>query len=135
MGHHKDFEDVELSTVKVVTLEDAGNKELLEKRERGLEAVEEGDDKAVGKYLDEEEEEEPIQWNKVRGWSPLQGVTSSYLRLIDFVYHSTLWLRVIKKKKVSGGGQQRRLFLLCSLPNLRKTTSQKCESVPRRTRI
>ena len=30
----------------------------------------------------------------------------SYLRLIDFVYHSTLGLRVIKKKKkyVSGGG-------------------------------
>jgi len=26
----------------------------------------------------------------------------SYLRLIDFVYHSTLGLRVIKKKKVEG---------------------------------
>ena len=26
----------------------------------------------------------------------------SYLRLIDFVYHSTLGLRVIKKKKKSG---------------------------------
>ena len=26
----------------------------------------------------------------------------SYLRLMDFVYHSTLGLRVIKKKKVSG---------------------------------
>ena len=28
----------------------------------------------------------------------------SYLRLIDFVYHSTLGLRVIKKKKVDGAG-------------------------------
>jgi len=27
----------------------------------------------------------------------------SYLRLIDFVYHSTLGLRVIKKKKEEGG--------------------------------
>jgi len=27
----------------------------------------------------------------------------SYLRLIDFVYHSTLGLRVIKKKKKSAG--------------------------------
>jgi len=27
----------------------------------------------------------------------------SYLRLIDFVYHSTLGLRVIKQKKVTGG--------------------------------
>ena len=28
----------------------------------------------------------------------------SYLRLIDFGYHSTLGLRVIKKKRVGGGG-------------------------------
>ena len=28
----------------------------------------------------------------------------SYLRLIDFVYHSTLVLRVIKKKKVASPG-------------------------------
>jgi len=30
------------------------------------------------------------------------GVGGSYLRLIDFVYHSTLGLRVIKKKRVRG---------------------------------
>jgi len=30
--------------------------------------------------------------------------TGSYLRLIDFVYHSTLGLRVIKKKKIRGLG-------------------------------
>jgi len=29
----------------------------------------------------------------------------SYLRLIEFVYQSTLGLRVIKKKKVRGGGR------------------------------
>jgi len=29
----------------------------------------------------------------------------SYLRLIDFLYHSTLGLRVIKKKKCSYGGE------------------------------
>jgi len=28
----------------------------------------------------------------------------SYLRLIDLVYHSTLGVRVIKKKKISKGG-------------------------------
>jgi len=38
----------------------------------------------------------------------------SYLRLIDFVYHSTLGLRVIKKKRRKGcGGLQ-------VLPHLRK---------------
>jgi len=37
----------------------------------------------------------------------------SYLRLIDFVYHSTLGLREIKKrKKMSEGGQgEPRIFL------------------------
>ena len=30
----------------------------------------------------------------------------SYLRLIDFVYHSTLGLRVIKKKKIHGGSER-----------------------------
>ena len=30
------------------------------------------------------------------------GEAGSYLRLIDLVYHSTLGLRVIKKKKVRG---------------------------------
>ena len=29
-----------------------------------------------------------------------------YLRLIDFVYHSTLGLRVIKKKKIAGWGRR-----------------------------
>ena len=28
----------------------------------------------------------------------------SYIRLIDFVYHSTLGLRVIKKERTEGGG-------------------------------
>ena len=30
----------------------------------------------------------------------------SYLRLIDFVYHSTLGLRVIKKKRGETGGDE-----------------------------
>ena len=29
----------------------------------------------------------------------------SHLRLIDFLYHSTLGLRVIKKKKLTGNGE------------------------------
>jgi len=33
----------------------------------------------------------------------------SYLRLIDFVYHSTLGLRVIKKKRESWGNHSRRI--------------------------
>ena len=36
--------------------------------------------------------------------------TGSYLRLIDFVYHSTLGLRVIKKEKIC----KRHRWLLCS---------------------
>ena len=38
----------------------------------------------------------------------------SYLRLIDFVYHSTLGLRVIKKKKVHSRKQVRGWFPLSS---------------------
>jgi len=38
---------------------------------------------------------------------PLSGSQAgSYLRLIDFVYHSTLGLRVIKKKKLSEGRRE-----------------------------
>ena len=35
----------------------------------------------------------------------------SYFRLIDFVYHSTLGLRVIKKKKVQDSGLGTHPFL------------------------
>ena len=73
----------------------------------------------------------------------------SYLRLIDFVYHSTLGLRVIKKKEEVcqlDVGQHRTHVTLSGIEevgkrpigtvlNLRTTTSQKCEAVPRRARI
>ena len=61
----------------------------------------------------------------------------SYLRLIDYVYHSTLGLRVIKKKtdreEVVGGVERAVEEPLEG--NLRTTTSQKCAAVPRRARI
>jgi len=40
--------------------------------------------------------------------------TSSYLRLIDFVYHSTLGLRVIKKKKNKLHSNRWRIWMKCS---------------------
>ena len=39
------------------------------------------------------------------------GVRGSYLRLVCFVYHSTLGLRAIKKKKKSGVWESVRLAL------------------------
>ena len=83
MGNHKDFEGVELSAVKVVTLEDAGS--LLEKRDGGLEAVDEGAGKVLGVDVnpgeeEDEEEEEPIQWNKVRGLVTLAGAQQGVSR-------------------------------------------------------
>jgi len=62
----------------------------------------------------------------------------SYLRLMDFMYHSTLGLRVIKKKKSLGVTVPPRpsSHMTCSrVLNLRTTTSQKCEAVPRRARM
>jgi len=62
----------------------------------------------------------------------------SYLRLIDFVYHSTLGLRVIKKHKLA--------LLMLTLDNSvamlgyltmafgHGTPEQKCAAVPRRAR-
>jgi len=47
----------------------------------------------------------------------------SYLRLIDFVYHSTLALRVIKKKKLAFGGVYIRQTPTC-VPLSRSLTPQ-----------
>lgn len=91
MGHHKEF-DVEMSSVKV-TLEDVST---MEKRDRGLEAVEEGAEKAVGGEVDAgddaEEEEEPIQWNKVRDWSPFTRVSPWSLEQLSFLRHLSVGL-------------------------------------------
>ena len=56
-----------------------------------------------------------------RVWGTARGATvacsaseaGSYLRLIDFVYHSTLGLRVIKKKKKSGSSDLAQYCQLC----------------------
>ena len=59
----------------------------------------------------------------------------SYLRLIDFVYHSTLGLRVMKnggRVSIKRDGDAR---LDQEPTGSRTTTSQKCEAVPRRARI
>jgi len=52
----------------------------------------------------------------------------SYSRLIDFVYHSTLGLRVIKKKKKT-------CLEGAALIPPRVEELQKCAAVPRRARI
>ena len=58
----------------------------------------------------------------------------SYLRLTDFVYHSTLGLRVIKRKKK--GCRCIQHLSIGTVLNLRTTTLlQKCAAVPRRARI
>ena len=46
-----------------------------------------------------------VSESRVQGAEVCSGFEAgSYLRLIDFLYHSTLGLRVIKKKKTEQGG-------------------------------
>ena len=72
----------------------------------------------------------------------------SHSRLIDFVYHSTLGLGVIKKKrcfpkvedflvKIVASQDTKELVTVSNhqVLDLRTTTSLKCAAVPRRARI
>jgi len=51
--------------------------------------------------------------------------TGSYLRLIDFVYHSTLGLRVIKKK--TNPPTERSVAVTCTLPKSSKLLGLRVE--------
>jgi len=74
-------------------------------------------------------------FSEVSSEEPAQATSSgseagSYLRLIDFVYHSTLGLRVIKKKKRRTRSSDKHASTLPDEEGT--TTSQKGAAVPRR---